>query len=78
MPPARILDQEIVPDCKELCEMKNFPIERSRDRADAGTGLHLRFYPDAVLRTVPHPIERFDSWLACSSATRSDYDRDMF
>ena len=44
--------------------MKNPPIERSGDRADAGTGLHLRFYPDAVLRTVCHPIERFDTWLA--------------
>lgn len=44
--------------------MKNAPMERSGDPAGAETGLHLRFYPDAVLRTVCHPIDRFDTWLA--------------
>jgi peptide deformylase len=43
--------------------MKNPPTGRSGDHIDAGIGLHLRFYPDAVLRTVRHPIDRFDTWL---------------
>lgn len=44
--------------------MKNAPMERSGDPAGAGTRLYLRLYPDAVLRTVCHPIDRFDTWLA--------------
>jgi peptide deformylase len=44
--------------------MKNPPMGQSGDRIGAGTGLHLRFYPDAVLRTTCCPIDRFDTWLA--------------
>ncbi|RPJ27172.1 MAG: peptide deformylase [Planctomycetaceae bacterium] len=43
--------------------MKNPPTGRSGDHFGAGPGLQLRLYPDAVLRTISNPIERFDSWL---------------
>jgi peptide deformylase len=43
--------------------MKNPPMGRSGDHIGAGPGLQLRLYPDAGLRTICDPIERFDSWL---------------
>ncbi len=44
--------------------MKHLPTGRSGDHIGVGPGLHLRFYPDAALRTMCHPIDRFDTWLA--------------
>lgn len=43
--------------------MQNLPTGRSGDPIGAGPGLQLRLYPDAALRTICNPIERFDSWL---------------
>jgi peptide deformylase len=44
--------------------MENPPLGQSEEHVGARCGLYLRVYPDAVLRTVCHPIDRFDTWLA--------------
>jgi len=44
--------------------MENPPKGQAGQRIGPGPALHLRVYPDAVLRTLCRPVDRFDTWLA--------------